>query len=208
MPRTRSEDHEARKQQILDAALEVFARKWFIQATNVEIARAARIKSPGLIYHYFRDKRDLLDQVMQQRVPVLQLVSAPDELFNLSPHDLLTAFARSFLGALEKPGAAAFIRVMFGEAVRSAEFAEMYGQLGPLKAAGFLSAYLENQMNLGSLRRADPAAAARCFLGPLIVYALLREVFRLPDSEGLSSDEMAETTVEIFLNGLQVANGS
>src|SRR5262245_39846698 len=134
MPRVRGEDYDVRKQQILDAALSVFARKGYTQATNSEIARAAGIRSPGLIYHYFRDKRDLLDQVMQQRVPVLQLLSTPGELHHLPPRELLTRFARAFLGALEQKDAAAFIRVMFGEALRSKEFAEMYGRLGPMKA--------------------------------------------------------------------------
>ena len=101
MVRRKGEDHQVRKQQILDAALEVFAQKGYIRATNSDIARAAGIRSPGLIYHYFRDKRDLLDQVMQLRMPVLQLVSAPSELKELPPRELLTRFAHSFLSALE-----------------------------------------------------------------------------------------------------------
>jgi AcrR family transcriptional regulator len=206
MARHRGEDYEARRQQILDAALAVFARKGFTKATNSEIARAAGIKSPGLIYHYFRDKRDLLDQVMQHRMPILQLVSAPEELGKLVPRELLTKFARSFLSALEQPEACAFIRVMFGEALRSSEFGEMYGRLGPMKAIEFLSGYLRTQMEGGLLRHADPAAAARCFLGPLIVYVLSREVLHLPDAAGLSGDAMADHCVEIFLSGLQANN--
>jgi len=206
MPRVRGEDFDIRKQQILDAALSVFARKGFTQATNSEIARTAGIKSPGLIYHYFRDKRDLLDQVMQQRVPILQFLSNPEDLHKLPPRELLTAFARTFLGALEQPEAAAFIRVMIGEAVRSRDFAEMYGRLGPMKAIEFLSGYLQYQMDAGTLKRANPSAAARCFLGPLIVYVLSSEILHLPDAGNLTAEAMAETCVGTFLHGLESAH--
>ena len=48
-----------RRTQILEAALEVFSTKGFHKATNKDIASAAGGMSPGLIYHYFKDKEDL-----------------------------------------------------------------------------------------------------------------------------------------------------
>ena len=204
MARTRGDLFEARRQKILDGALEVFARKGFARATNVDIAHAAGLGSAALIYHYFEDKRDLLDHVMQERVPILQLLASPAGLMDLEPRDLMTRFATSLLVALETPQAAAFMKVMFGEAARDPEFARMYGRLGPLRAIEFLSTYLQTQMDAGKLRMADPAAAARCFLGPLIIYVLSREMLHLPDAEGLTLDTMAETCVSVFLDGLRV----
>ncbi len=46
---------EDRSEQIIDAALRVFARKGFTKATNKDIAREAGI-TPGLIYYYFREQ--------------------------------------------------------------------------------------------------------------------------------------------------------
>src|SRR5690348_12855530 len=39
-----------RRRQIIDGALQVFSSRGFAQATNKEIAQAAGIRSPGLIY--------------------------------------------------------------------------------------------------------------------------------------------------------------
>ena len=47
-------DINERRQQIIDGALDVFATKGFENATNKDIARASKIGSPALIYHYFR----------------------------------------------------------------------------------------------------------------------------------------------------------
>ena len=50
---------EERREQIIEAATFVFSRKGFQAATNKEIAAEAGI-APGLIYHYFKDRQDLL----------------------------------------------------------------------------------------------------------------------------------------------------
>ncbi len=89
MPPRDDQDFESRRQQIIDGALEVFSRKGFEQATNKDIAQAAHIGSPGLIYHYFKDKSDLLQKVLQERAPVLQLIAHGDELMELPPREAL-----------------------------------------------------------------------------------------------------------------------
>ena len=49
---------EERRQQSIAAARCVFARKGFLGPTNQDIALAAGV-TPGLLYHYFADKRAL-----------------------------------------------------------------------------------------------------------------------------------------------------
>ena len=57
-------------------------------------------------------------------------------------------------------------------------------------------------MDKGVLRRADPGAAARCFVGPLIAYILTREIFKQADADQLSAETMLATTVTMLLEGL------
>jgi AcrR family transcriptional regulator len=200
---TRREYPQIRKDQIIAGALKAFAEHGYEKATNKHIAVAAGIRSPGLIYHYFRDKRDLLDQILQTRVPVFKLLVTAEGLMSMPPRDVLTSFGRAFLEVLEKSDETGFMRVMFGEAARNPEFGEMYGRSGPHKAFAFLSTYLAGQMDAGTLRRADPAAAARCFLGPLLAYVLARVIFMSPDSVELDRETMVLTNVDIFLKGLE-----
>jgi AcrR family transcriptional regulator len=197
-----------RKTQIIAGALKAFSEHGYEKATTKDIARAAGIGSPGLIYHYFRDKRDLLNQILQMRVPALKLLVNAEGLMSMPPREVLTSFGKAFLEVLEKSEETGFLRVMFGEAARNPEFGEIYGQSGPHKALAFLSSYLTAQMESGALRKADPAAAARCFLGPLLAYVLTRVIFKAPDSEELERDAMVLTNVDIFLRGLGTGNSA
>jgi AcrR family transcriptional regulator len=85
------QDFESRRQQIIDGALRVFASKGFEKATNKDIAEKSGIGSPGLIYHYFKDKSDLFRQVVEQRLPLLQLLSHSDDIMTKAPYDALTS---------------------------------------------------------------------------------------------------------------------
>jgi AcrR family transcriptional regulator len=204
MPRRNEREYAERRQQIIDGALRVFAEKGFEQATNKEIAAAAGIGSPGLIYHYFKDKRDLLREVFQQRVPLFRLIARPEEMMALPPRDALTRIGRAYLESmLRDPDAEAFLRVMFSEAIRQPDFAQTLGEIGPNQIIKFLAAYCEAQMDAGLLRRADPATAACCFLGPLLLLVLARVVLRLPDAQELDRETYLAVAIETFLFGMQ-----
>ena len=203
MPPTRNDsEYEERRQQIIDGALDVFSTKGFEKATNADIAHAAGVRSAGLIYHYFNDKADLLRQVIEQRAPILRLLSHTDDLFQLPPRDALTRFATTFIAAIDNPLAVRLIRVLLGEAVRHSSVANIYNHIGPMRGFAFLIDYLEQQMDAELMRRTDAGAAARCFLGPLITFMFTREVFVLPDSTTLSAATMVTTTVDLFLRGM------
>jgi hypothetical protein len=57
-------------------------------------------------------------------------------------------------------------------------------------------------MKAGLLRRTDPGAATRCFIGPLLGYVLTREIFPLPDALTLTPETMVAITVDTFLRGM------
>src|SRR5688500_13716822 len=202
MPLRDEQDFELRRQQIIDGALEVFAEKGFERATNKDIAEAAGIGSPGLIYHYFKDKADLFRQVLEHRAPMLQLLNRSEELMELPPREALTLFGTTLLNTLENRPAVALFRLILGEAVRRPIVAEMLNTIGPGRGFGFLSRYLAQQMDKGVLRHADPRAPARCFIGPLIAYLMMREIFKQPDADTLDAETMVTTAVTMFLEGM------
>jgi AcrR family transcriptional regulator len=200
-----SQDFEGRRQQIIDGALQVFASKGFEKATNKDIAAASSIGSPGLIYHYFKDKSDLFRQVLEQRVPMLQLLTKREEMMSLPPQEALTLFASTFLKVVDNPNAIALMKLMLGEAVRQPVVAEMINTIGPLRNFALLTRYLEKQMDAGVLRRMDTGAAARCFIGPLLAFLITRELFPQPDAPMLEPETMVKTVVEVFLGGMQIS---
>ncbi len=204
MPRRKEQDYEERRQQIINGALQVFATMGFEKATNKDIARAAGIGSPGLIYHYFQDKSDLFRQAIEQHAPAFQLLARPETLMALPPREALTLFASKFLAVFENRTAVAVLKVMVGEVTRRPAVADMVNQIGPGRVIPLLSRYFAHQMEAGVLRPMDPNAATRCFIGAIIAYVITREIFPQPDSATLSPDMMVAAAVDVFLHGMLV----
>ena len=159
MPRRDDQEYQERRQQILRGALVVFSQKGFEKATNKEIAHAAGIGSPGLIYHYFKDKADLLRELLEDLSPGLQLMASRDLVLDRPLHEVLKFVGQAFLAALTDHEGIALFRVMLGEALRRPVVAEMLNDLGPMPTFAFMSQYLSAQMDAGVLRRTDPGAA-------------------------------------------------
>lgn len=193
---------EQRRAQILDGALRVFSTKGFAEASIKDIAAAAGIASPGLIYHYFKDKDDVFRQLVEQRIPIFDLLAQGETLMALLPRELLTALAQALLAAADDPETLALMKLMLGESLRRPEVAQLFNEVGPGRGFAFLRAYLERQMERGTLRRIDPGVAVRCFVGPFVIYLLTTAVFQQPDSATLSPGDMVERGVELFLRGL------
>jgi AcrR family transcriptional regulator len=190
-----------KRQQIMVAALAVFAEKGYEKATCKDIAQAAGIGSPGLIYHYFEGKTDLLRQTVAAQMPGIWVLGREDALAGLAPREALTLVANSFLTAMANPSAVALFRVMLSEALRRPEVGAVWSSIvaGPRFLA--LHRYLARQIDSGALRPMDAGAATRCFVGPLLLYFLTNEVIPVHDSQYLSPDTLVKTAVEVFLRG-------
>jgi TetR/AcrR family transcriptional regulator, mexJK operon transcriptional repressor len=198
----RDEEYERKRQQIIAGALAVFSEKGFHKATNQEIAEAAGIASPGLIYHYFDSKADLLRQVMSSRAPLLQSVMRDEALLTMPPRKALGLIGSAFLDALNNPDNLRLFRVTIGEAMRDPAVVADWHRASSLPAKRGLVHYLEVKMQAGELRRANPVAAANCFLGAFVLYALSNELFG-PTDAPLDPDTMLAEAVEIFLRGME-----
>src|SRR5260370_12063495 len=115
----------ARRNQILDAATEVFAQKGFHRATIKEIARVAGI-ADGTIYTYFASKTDVLLGILNR------LNESTDREQQLNPENTqdIRAFFTSYLRqrmALFWPNAEAFQAVL-PERLVNADLCELYYQ--------------------------------------------------------------------------------
>ena len=70
MARPQSPDYDKRREAILAAAAELYAKKGFPGASVAELAKACKT-SKSLIYHYFPSKDDILYAVMAEHLDAL-----------------------------------------------------------------------------------------------------------------------------------------
>jgi TetR/AcrR family transcriptional regulator len=198
-----NQEAQSRRAQILDAALHVIAEHGFRGASIKRIAARAGLRSPALIYWYFRDKDQLLEALLHEIAPLLDQVAAAEPLVDEPPERVLPVIANAFLGMVHQPVTARLMRVVLSESARHPAVASFFAQRGPLVVLTFLERHLRRQIELGRLRPHDTRASARAFMGMLVVYALGHEIFP-PLGAGFPQRETyAEFVVNLFLEGLR-----
>src|SRR5260370_34870129 len=101
---------EDRRDQIIDAAMRIFAQKGFIKATNKDIAREAGI-TPGLIYYYFESKEALLKAILEARSPVRLLTTMSPRALDLPPEIFLRFVIQQELHIIDSENFLGLIRV-------------------------------------------------------------------------------------------------
>jgi TetR/AcrR family transcriptional regulator len=196
------EGDSGRRAQILDAALHVMAEHGFRGASIKRIAERAGLKSPALIYWYFKDKQALLEGIFQRISPFLSTVADAEARLDDPPRQVLPRVVSSFLDVVQQPHTGRFIRIMLSEFARHPAAANWFAERGPLVVLRFLERYFTRQAELGRLRGHDPRAAARAFMGMLLVYPLGREIFPGVGAGFPSAEAYGEQVTAIFLNGL------
>ena len=92
-PQQFAQIREERKQQILDAALHVFAEDSYHGASMASVAKRARI-SKGLIYNYFKSKDEILSTL------IMELMEEMLEMMDIRPEVPLDR--NGFINLIEK----------------------------------------------------------------------------------------------------------
>jgi len=192
-----------RREEILRAALRVFAQRGLHQATIKEIASEASLKSGALIYWYFKDKDELFHNVLMELSPLVREISNPAGLMGRPPEEVLPLIARTFFGTFEDPDVQRLFRIFVSEAVRAPEAASYFIERSFVKAWDFLAEYLRRQTELGRLRQHDCESSASAFMGALLTYVLGREIFPQVVGRQPSPERYLEEACRIFLDGLR-----
>lgn len=195
-----------RRQQILEGALRTFSRDGYHKATIKAIAEEAGIRSPALIYHYFDNKRALLEAVISQFAPFqgtpLGDPAAADQWLDLPPESLMPRLLGRVLSLRDDPTIMRLIRIYFSEAVRNPDVADAVSNF-QRRGLAFLEAYLERQIERGRLRPHDVKTAARMIIGAMFVYVLGAEIFPAVGATFPERRPYAAAVFDILMDGLR-----
>jgi AcrR family transcriptional regulator len=98
MPRGRAAGYESLREQILARAAELFARQGYTATSMNQVALACGVSKPAL-YHYVRDKYQLLFEIADGHVARLQALVAEAHAQPLAPEVRVRVLIASFLEA-------------------------------------------------------------------------------------------------------------
>jgi len=187
----------------------VFAHKGFHKARVSDIAGEAEI-AYGLVYHYFKNKEQILDTLFEERwsgfIEAVEGVARSPA----TTEEKLVAIAAMILGAYRV--SPEWVKVFVLEIQRSSRFANP----GQLRAVGKLfnavARVLRDGQAKGEVRGdLDPDVACYIVVGGLeiIITGVVLGVIEIDQSqpENVYYEKVARTVVEIFLRGLASDGG-
>jgi TetR/AcrR family fatty acid metabolism transcriptional regulator len=193
----------AKREHILEAAIRVFARRGYHGARVSDIAAEAEI-AYGLVYHYFKNKEEILRTIFEERWNAFlhvvdKVVEGPG-----SAAEKLHALAGLILYAYRRRPD--WVKVLVFEIQRSSRFSEPE----QIRAVGRLfqsvARVVRAGQEAGELRGdIDAQVACLAFIGALetMITSQVLGHTRLPESPEASDDRSVATVVELFLGGLR-----
>lgn len=192
----------ARRQQILDAVIDLFSRRGFSGTTTREIAKAAGVNE-ALIFRHFARKEDLYAAILQQGAHSGDTRQWLPKLRSLAErgddHGLLIALFRQLIA--QHDDAHDFLRLMLYSALEDHELTHMFirEQIEPLQQ--FLLAYITERQHAGVFRACDAPGAVRAILALPSHHVLVTRLLR---SSAWPVDDQAAVAgfVDFVLHGL------
>jgi AcrR family transcriptional regulator len=182
---------------ILQAAVRVFAQKGYHACRVSDIAAEAGV-AHGLLYHYFRSKEDVLEEIFRETWSDLLAEVARIEEQGEPALEQLRAVAAFYLGSwLRAPD---LIRVLVREVARSPQVGRRVDEIGAVFVA--IRRIVERGQQQGELRsEADARLATWVFYGALEEILTGWVLGQLPGDE-VDVRRAVDTVVEVIGGGL------
>lgn len=193
---------EARPDELLDAALEMFSARGYAATRMEDIAARAGV-SKGSVYRYFASKQALMEGLVARAItPIARNAFGMISDFEGNPRDLIALVLNMVAHRLMEPGIVAVPKLIVREAAAFPEIAAAYREQVLDLVLPVLVGMIEKGMNEGYFRELDAEMAARSVMGPLIMHLLLAEIFHVVPADGLSFDRLVDTHLHILFDGL------
>jgi len=166
-----------RPDEIVRAALAVFAEKGFAAARLEEIARRAGV-SKGAIYLYFETKEDIFRAVVERAIaPNIGAVKAMAAAHPGPLADLLTGVTLHMAQVVQNTPLGGVLKMVVGEAGNFPEIARVWHDELVSQALGAMTLAIKAAQDRGEVKPGDPRVYALQLISPLLVAVLWRETF-------------------------------
>ena len=189
-----------KRRQILDAAIRVFAQQGFHATRVSDIADEAGV-AYGLVYHYFRSKDEVLNELFSERWSLLLAAIEEADRTGSSPRAKLAAVASFIVDSYRHDQE--LMKVIIVEVTRAAnsfgrthlpEIRRAYESIAKIVADGQQAGAFRDDV--------DPAFASMFFYGA-IEQLLSGWIFEVIPGSDANFDEAKELVVTMICDGLE-----
>jgi AcrR family transcriptional regulator len=203
-PAARRFTADERRNQLIDTAMGLFARKGFSGTTTREIAVAAGVNE-AIIFRFFPHKDDLYAAILDRKSNEACTSAWVDELQTAAATGDDEAVIRIVVTHLVEHGRRdpLFTRLMLYSALDNHSLAQEYRERHFAPVHRFLVEYVSEGQRDGRFRAGDPQALVRATLGIPVHHSLVETL--LPDRTIASGDDAIDVYTAFILGGLRTA---
>jgi AcrR family transcriptional regulator len=192
---------EERRRQILAEAIRCFSARGFRGTTIRELAAGVGLTEAAL-YRYFPSKEALYQAIIDEKIAAPDPVEALEEAARRGDdRAVFGGLARTFLQNVEADPS--FLRILLYTGLEDHEMAAPFFAQRIRRLREFVAGYIAQRTREGAFREVEPRLAARAFLGMVMDFLLVREVFHQRDAYPEGPEQVADLFVSIFLEGVR-----
>lgn len=193
---------DARPDELLNAAMTVFAEKGYAASKMDDIAKQAGV-SKGTVYLYFQSKDALIEAIIKRAVaPIAEGALPQIAHFEGDPRIPITLLLKAIAQLLGDPDKLAIPRLFMREGMNIPAIAEIYRRDVLDLAIPALTQLIAKGVASGHLRPVDPEMTVRSVVGPVIAHLMLDEVFAIRPEAGMALDRLIDNHLNILFSGI------
>ncbi len=193
---------DARPEEIIAAALEVFADRGFAATKLEDVARRAGV-TKGTIYLYFENKEALFKALIRQTiVPVIAKGEALAQSFTGSARDLFERLVREYWRLVGETALVGIPKLMMAEAANFPQLARFYYEEVVTRGHRLMAGVIERGVKAGEFRRVDVMVAAKLAMSPVMHAVIARKAFSACMPEGFDVGKYLDTHIDLYLHGI------
>jgi TetR/AcrR family transcriptional regulator len=194
----------ARREQLIEVAVDLFSRKGFSGTTTREIAAAAGV-TEAIIFRHFETKEQLYTAIIDQKMSGPSTTEWVARLRAAMDRDDDEAVIRQLIGAIINTHKSdpKFERLMLYAALEGNEIALLYMRHITASIIDLFKVYFLRRQKLGALRSVGPDAALIAIAGMAQQYARGKYVYEF-NEQCLSDEQALESFAQIAIRGLCV----
>ena len=199
---------EARPDEVLDAALDLFIEKGFAETRVEDIARRAGL-SKGAVYLYFPSKVKILEGLVQRAIlPIANTALGAFDTFEGDPRPIMTGVLKMLGRQLNNPRLLAIPKLILREVLGYPELATMYRREVLDRVLPVIEGLIARGIAQGYFRPVDPHLTIRSIMGPLMLHIAMAEVFGIVPEGDEPFDRLIENHITILFDGLSLPPAS
>ncbi len=193
---------EARPEEILEAALELFAEKGFTATRMQDVAKQAGI-SKGTLYNYFESKEAIFrNLVLEMITPRLEQEELMVEQFQGPTDVLLKKMIYDWWDVIGNTRLSAIPKLIISESGNFPELARFFTDNVVKRARGLYAKTISRGVVRGEFQAHDPDGAARLVIAPMVHLVIWMHSLQ-PYDHPMNIKEYLDLHVEFILKNLK-----